>query len=82
MTSRKKYKNTEEDIKKYGGEFLCGYFAECNRFCNSKICNLSQGYNHPECPGDQEMSKRLKARMETDPEFAAKYELVENDQKE
>jgi hypothetical protein len=81
MTTEASRKLSKEDIAKYGGEGLCGYYAECNLFGTSKICHLVKGYDHLECPGDKEASKRLKERMKTDPEFAAKYQLVEDDEK-
>lgn len=58
MTTESSGKLSREDLAKYGGEGLCGYYAECNLFGTSKICHLGQGYNHPKCPGDKKASER------------------------
>ena len=65
MTSDEKYKITEEDIKKYGGEGMCFNLEECNRTLDSKVCSLIRGYNHPQCP----VSIKINKELLKDPEY-------------
>ena len=72
MTSDEKYKITEEDIKKYGGEGMCCNLEECNRTLDSEVCSLIRGYNHPQCPVNIAINKELLK----DPEYVKRQESI------
>ena len=78
MTSREKYKITEEDIKEYHGEGMCDYLEECSHKLDSKVCGLIRGCDHPQCPVRIKISKELLKDPKHVTEMVRGHEVAEH----